>query len=205
MEVAAGSFVGILGPNGSGKTTLLRVLAGTRAPSAGRVTLDGADLAHTPRTVLARRMAVVPQETRLAFEYNVLEVVLMGRYPHLGAFEIEGPAARVDVIVVAMGHPAPQVLQTTRLNKRIAFEIEEDISGGGLRQAAQSASWFELKKLVHRPPRLAPIPLNARLLPDPLVAFRSSAPRLPRKRQQHMGQTRERSHIAPPELPPLQA
>jgi iron complex transport system ATP-binding protein len=91
MEVAPGSFVGILGPNGSGKTTLLRVLAGTRVPSAGRVTLDGADLAHMPRAALARRMAVVPQETRLAFEYNVLEVVLMGRYPHLGAFEVEGP------------------------------------------------------------------------------------------------------------------
>ena len=37
-------------------------------------------------------MAVVPQETQLAFDYTVLEVVLMGRYPHLGAFEIEGPA-----------------------------------------------------------------------------------------------------------------
>ena len=37
-------------------------------------------------------MAVVPQETQLAFEYSVIEVVLMGRYPHLGAFEIEGPA-----------------------------------------------------------------------------------------------------------------
>ena len=36
-------------------------------------------------------MAVVPQETHLAFDYTVLEVVLMGRYPHLGAFEIEGP------------------------------------------------------------------------------------------------------------------
>ena len=36
-------------------------------------------------------MAVVPQETQLAFDYTVLEVVLMGRYPHLGAFEIEGP------------------------------------------------------------------------------------------------------------------
>ena len=44
------------------------------------------------RAALARRMAVVPQETHLAFDYTVLEVVLMGRYPHLGAFEIEGPA-----------------------------------------------------------------------------------------------------------------
>jgi iron complex transport system ATP-binding protein len=33
---------------------------------------------------------MVPQETRLAFDYSVLEVVLMGRYPHLAAFELEG-------------------------------------------------------------------------------------------------------------------
>jgi iron complex transport system ATP-binding protein len=91
LEVPAGGFVGIIGPNGSGKTTLLRLLAGTRRPQHGRVDLDGVPLASLKRGDIARRMAVVPQETQLAFEYSVLEVVLMGRYPHLGAFEIEGP------------------------------------------------------------------------------------------------------------------
>lgn len=91
MEVPAKSFVGILGPNGSGKTTMLRVLSGAVRPSSGRVTLDGSDLAAVSRQALARRMAVVPQETHLAFDYSVLEVVLMGRYPHLATFEIEGP------------------------------------------------------------------------------------------------------------------
>ena len=92
MEVPAEGFVGILGPNGSGKTTLLRVLAGVLRPSRGQVLLDGNDLSRTSRPLLARRMAVVPQETHLAFDYTVMEVVLMGRYPHLGAFEIEGPS-----------------------------------------------------------------------------------------------------------------
>jgi iron complex transport system ATP-binding protein len=91
MEMPANSFVGILGPNGSGKTTLLRALAGVLRPSRGRVLLDGNDLARVPRQALARRMAVVPQETHLAFDYTVLEVVLMGRYAHLGAFAVEGP------------------------------------------------------------------------------------------------------------------
>lgn len=92
LRVAEGGFVGIIGPNGSGKTTLLRLLAGTRTPRTGSVTLDGTAVASLSRSSIARRMAVVPQETHLAFEYSVLEVVLMGRYPHLGAFAVEGPA-----------------------------------------------------------------------------------------------------------------
>src|SRR5687767_5456751 len=97
LTVPDGAIVGILGPNGSGKTTLLRVLAGTRRPHRGTVTLDDAPLASFARGDLARRMAVVPQETHLAFDYTVAEVTMMGRYPHLGAFEIEGPA---DIAVI---------------------------------------------------------------------------------------------------------
>lgn len=91
-EVPQGAVVGILGPNGSGKTTLLRLLSGSLAPSSGQVTLGGRPLSQIPRRALARRVAVVPQETHLAFDYTVLEIALMGRYPWLGAFEIEGPS-----------------------------------------------------------------------------------------------------------------
>jgi len=91
MTLPAGGFVGILGPNGSGKTTLLRALAGTVRPARGRVLFEDRDIRSVARHVLARRMAVVPQETHLAFDYTALEVVMMGRYPHLTMFEIEGP------------------------------------------------------------------------------------------------------------------
>jgi len=91
VEVTPGARLGILGPNGSGKTTLLRLLSGTLSPTRGHVRLDGAEIASVSRTSVAQRLAVVPQETELAFDYSVLEMVLMGRYPHLGPFEIEGP------------------------------------------------------------------------------------------------------------------
>ena len=92
LDLAPGDLVGILGPNGSGKTTLLRLIGGLLRPSAGRIELDGCDLGALPRTELARRMAIVPQETQLAFDYSVLEIALMGRYPHLRALQVEGPA-----------------------------------------------------------------------------------------------------------------
>jgi iron complex transport system ATP-binding protein len=92
LSVASGSLTGLLGPNGCGKTTLLRLLSGVERPGSGAVTLDGRDLTGFGRRALARRIAVVPQETHPAFDYSVLDMVLMGRHPHLGAFEFEGPA-----------------------------------------------------------------------------------------------------------------
>jgi iron complex transport system ATP-binding protein len=91
LTVDRGRIVGILGPNGSGKTTLLRLLAGMLTPESGTVSIGGVPVASMDRAALARRLAVVPQETHLAFDYTVLEIALMGRYPHLGPFELEGP------------------------------------------------------------------------------------------------------------------
>ena len=89
--VPRGGLMGVLGPNGSGKTTLLKVLGGLLRPTNGQVRLGKHDLHGLRRNMLARQMAMVPQETQLAFAYSVLELALMGRYPHLGLFEVEGP------------------------------------------------------------------------------------------------------------------
>jgi iron complex transport system ATP-binding protein len=91
VAVEPGSFTGLLGPNGGGKTTLLNLMSGVLKPRAGAVTLDGAEVSAMPRRQLARRIAVVPQETHPAFDYTVMEMVLMGRHPHLGPFALEGP------------------------------------------------------------------------------------------------------------------
>jgi len=90
LDVHRGARLGILGPNGSGKTTLLKLLGGVLTPTSGHVTLDGVPVGRLGRQAVARRLAAVPQDTHPAFDYTALELVLMGRYPHLGAFEVEG-------------------------------------------------------------------------------------------------------------------
>ena len=90
LALRRGSILGLLGPNGSGKTTLLRLMSGIIAPGAGAIRIDGRPLGALPRRALARRLAVVPQETHSAFDFSALEIVLMGRYPHLSALALEG-------------------------------------------------------------------------------------------------------------------
>jgi iron complex transport system ATP-binding protein len=116
LTVPHASTVGLLGPNGSGKTTLLKVLSGGLQPSSGSVRLDGRPIDAMPRRLLARRVAVVPQETHTAFDYTVLEMVLMGRYSWLRAFEVEGPTDR-DAAFAALeatgtGHLASRLFPT---------------------------------------------------------------------------------------------
>jgi iron complex transport system ATP-binding protein len=134
LEVPAGALVGILGPNGSGKTTMLRLASGALRPSSGRVRLGGRDVATYGRRELARRLAVVPQETTLAFDYSVLEVVLMGRYPHLGAFEVEGPAD------LAAAERAMRATGTDRLARR-PFRT---LSGGEKQRAIIASALAQL-------------------------------------------------------------
>jgi iron complex transport system ATP-binding protein len=78
LKLPRGKLVALVGPNGAGKSTLLRLFAGEIAPTAGSMTIDGRDIARIAPLELARRRAVVPQATALAFPFTVLEVVLMG-------------------------------------------------------------------------------------------------------------------------------
>ncbi|MDT8408912.1 MAG: ABC transporter ATP-binding protein [Wenzhouxiangellaceae bacterium] len=92
LDLAAGQSWGVLGPNGAGKTTLLLTLAGVRSADSGRIMLDGQELTAMPRRSIARRLGMLVQNTRFAFEATCLEVALSGRHPHLGAWSRESPA-----------------------------------------------------------------------------------------------------------------
>jgi iron complex transport system ATP-binding protein len=136
LEIPGGGLVGILGPNGSGKTTLLRLLAGMLRPLGGRVTLDGRDMAAMPRSTIARTLAVVPQETHPAFEYSVLEMVLMGRYPHLRALEVEGPDD-LRIAREAMAMTGTAALEGRRFDTLSGGEKQRVVIASALAQSAR--------------------------------------------------------------------
>jgi iron complex transport system ATP-binding protein len=108
FTVEPGERVALIGPNGAGKSTLLRVVAGVLRPNAGRVELGGEAVAALDRTAVARRLAVVPQQTALPFSMRVEEVVALGRLPHEDALRGARPADRAAVAEaidrVGLGH-----------------------------------------------------------------------------------------------------
>lgn len=98
FSVEPGAVCGLFGPNGSGKSTLFRCCLGLLAGSSGHVRIAGDDTRTLDARELARRVAYVPQESRLRFPFLVRELVAMGRTPHLrGLF---GPS-RADARIVA--------------------------------------------------------------------------------------------------------
>ena len=91
LGVERGSLVGLVGPNGAGKTTVLRAIKGTLSPDTGTVRLDGDPTTALSARETGRRVASVPQETTLGFDFRVRQIVEMGRTPHLGRFDGHGP------------------------------------------------------------------------------------------------------------------
>ena len=89
FRVEKGEFVGVIGPNGSGKTTLLKVLYRLLSPQKGEILFELVPMKRMDRIDIAKRIAVVAQETHLLFPFSVLETVLMGRSPHLGHLMFE--------------------------------------------------------------------------------------------------------------------
>lgn len=91
LSVAPGEIVGLIGPNGSGKSTLLRSVYRMLKPESGVVCLGDEDVWQMSARESARHTAVVVQESASDFDFTVSDVVMMGRTPHKGLLELDGP------------------------------------------------------------------------------------------------------------------
>lgn len=120
FSVRSGEFFIIAGPNGSGKSTLLKTLAGLLRPNRGSILLYGRPLSSYGRRRLSHTVAHMPQTVSLDFPFTVAEVVLMGRSPYLGLFQLEG---RLDL---QKAYEAMERTHVTHLAKRPI----DQLSGG---------------------------------------------------------------------------
>lgn len=82
IHLEPGKFTVVIGPNGAGKSTLMKVLSGEMQPDAGHVSYYGTSVDLCRPADLAKRRAVLPQATQLAFPFTALEIARMGAVAH---------------------------------------------------------------------------------------------------------------------------
>ena len=114
VSIAPGTLWAVLGPNGSGKSTLLRTVLGLLRPLEGEVRLFGTPVGRWERRALARRVAWVPQSFDGDAGFTGLELVLMGRAPHQGAWGLPGQrdlsVARTVLAELGIAHLAARIV-----------------------------------------------------------------------------------------------
>jgi iron complex transport system ATP-binding protein len=82
FDLLPGQILALLGPNGAGKSTLLKCIDGLLRPQKGIIELGGRPIRGLGRKAIARKMAYVPQTSGEIFPFKVIDMVLLGRYPH---------------------------------------------------------------------------------------------------------------------------
>jgi iron complex transport system ATP-binding protein len=102
LRVESGELVGLVGPNGSGKSTLLRTIYRTLRPDHGSVRVGGDDVWRLSSRAAALRIAAVLQDSTTPPAMTVIEVVALGRTPHHGLFDRDGPNDRQAIFDALM-------------------------------------------------------------------------------------------------------
>ncbi len=108
FTLGEGQVLSVLGPNGVGKSTLFHCMLGLAKPQAGQVLLDGQNIEALSPRELAQKIAYIPQSHNPAFNFSVLDMVLMGTTAQLGYFSAPGQkqleAARKTLEQLGISH-----------------------------------------------------------------------------------------------------
>nr|WP_279384996.1 ABC transporter ATP-binding protein [Methanosarcina barkeri] len=90
LSVEKGDVLCILGPNGTGKSTLIKCMNSLLKLKSGEILLKNKSIYSMKETELAKIIGYIPQSNSSIFAFSVLDIVLMGRTPHLSLTSVPG-------------------------------------------------------------------------------------------------------------------
>lgn len=129
VEFEPGQAWAILGRNGTGKSTLVHALAGLAAPAAGVVELNGVPVLQHDARARARALGVLLQMESGTYWGSVEEYVLLGRFPHAGAWSgydrADRDAVHAALEAVGMAEFAPRQFATLSGGERQRVRIAQ--------------------------------------------------------------------------------
>lgn len=123
LEFYKHKFYGLIGPNGSGKTTLIKNLTRSLNTPYNSIFFKNKELNNYSTKELSQLISYVPQSTDIEFEFSVMDIVMMGRSPHLRRFQTEN---KNDINIV---EEAMKITNITHLKSKNISQVS-----GGERQ-----------------------------------------------------------------------
>jgi len=125
LKLCEGEILSVLGPNGAGKTTFLKCLMGLKDWKQGETRIEGKSIKDYSSRELWKLVGYVPQASKMAFAYSVLEMVTMGRAMYIRSYS--QPSAKDEAA-------AMEALESIGI-AHLAYQSCNSISGGELQLA----------------------------------------------------------------------
>ncbi|MGM0509910.1 MAG: ABC transporter ATP-binding protein [Thermoplasmatota archaeon] len=136
FEMDKGEFLGVIGPNGCGKSTMVRAVTDVIGIWEGDIKIADRLLGEYSRKKLARKVAVVPQNTYISFPFTVKDIVMMGRSPYLRRFE--NPKKKdFDRVNRAMKVTGTYRLKDRKISELSGGELQRVITARALSQSPE--------------------------------------------------------------------
>lgn len=138
FNVRPGRIVGIVGPNGCGKTTLLKCLNKTLSPFEGVVFLNDSSIKEFSCKEIAREVGMVPQFSASSLPFTVMDIVMMGRDPHIKGL---GGETKHDVEIVCEAMEMTGILHLAR-------RASTELSGGEMQRVVIARAFTQEPRVL---------------------------------------------------------
>jgi iron complex transport system ATP-binding protein len=154
IAIQQGEFVGIIGPNGAGKSTLLKLMDRVLKIQTGAIRILDKEINQYTQKELAKVIGFVQQEFKTGFNFNVMDIVLMGRHPHQKMFFVD-TQNDLDIASTAMNATDCQHLRERLVNTLSGGERQRVILASALAQEPkillldEPTTALDLKHQVH--------------------------------------------------------